>query len=374
MDESITVKPLPYRTRQRTFTLLLALFLLALPFLYLYATGYRLDFRKPTTLISTGGIYLAVERTGAEIYIDDALVRETRTFRKAFYAQNIDVGTHRVHVQKEGYHTWVKELPVSKHLVTEAEAFNLPLTPQVRVIAPWQTGTGIAVVRTPLPFASTTNEIRMATTTIPGTVQNPEFSALAAHFGTTTATTTAVRAVTDATTTALFLEATTTVRTDGVELARVGDDLYATWVDSFERMPYYYCAAEFARYSTSTATSALTEAMVPEAHTNTEEEDEAGDMLMHPIQTVAPDAACTPTIRIDRKGKEVRDFGFYPGTADLVLVALSDGIYAVEIDARAWQNVQPVLLGQNLTMHLENGNLYVYDGHLIYQVFLNMDV
>lgn len=367
MDDSITVQPLPYRTRQRTFTLLLGLFLVSLPFLYLYATGYRFDFRKPTTLISTGGLYLAVERTEAEIYIDNELVRETRTFRRAFYAQNIDVGTHRVHVQKDGYHTWVKELPVSKHLVTEATAFNMPVVPQIRVIAPWQSATGTPVVRTPLPFASTTHPI-IATTTAAtaGLVANAEYASLRSHFSTTTPTTTPSRAAMSTTTLPAVETATSTVVSNGVRLAMDGDELYASWVGSFENMPYYYCAADFPRYNDSLATGTIP--VVEEIET------EETEFVMHPVETVSLDDACDPTIRMDRKWQEVRDFDFFPGREGLVIMALEDGIYAVEIDDRSWQNAQPLLLGEKLEMHLENGNLYVYDGDLIYQVFFNAEL
>jgi hypothetical protein len=367
MNDHITVQPLPYKTRQRTFTLLLALFIIALPFLYLYATGYRFDFRKPTQLISTGGLYLAVERTGAEIYIDNELVRETRTFRKAFYAQNIDVGTHRVHVQKEGYHTWVKELPVSKHLVTEAEAFNLPLVPQVRVISEYQNATGTSVVRTPLLVASTTQPVLFSTSTPVSTlVRNPEYQALITYFTATTSPGAPVHPHPSGTLQGGEKEdeATTTIISNGVQLAMNGEDLYATWVGSFENMPYYYCAEDFPPYSTST----------PPAAVEVEEAEPEDAFVVHPLQSLAPGTQCNPTIRIDRKWQTIHDFDFYPGSTDLVLVALDDGIYAVEIDDRAWQNVQPALLGPDLKMHIENGNLYAYDGHVIYQVLLDTDL
>lgn len=367
MNDNITVQPLPYKARQRTFTLLVALFVVALPFLYLYATGYRFDFRKPTQLISTGGLYLAVERTGAEIYIDNELVRQTRTFRKAFYAQNIDVGTHRVHVQKEGYHTWVKELPVSKHLVTEAEAFNLPLVPQVRVIAELTNATGTPVIRVPMLFASSTQPVLFSTTTPTSTLtRNQEYRSLLTHFVAATSSATTTRSASTPSTTSAVLqdEATSTVRSNDVQLALVGEDLYATWVGSFETMPYYYCAEEFPRYTDSKPTTTI----------ETVELETQDPFIIHPLQSLAPGASCNPTIRIDRKWQTVRDFDFYPGSTDIVLVVLDDGIYAVEIDDRAWQNVQPVLQGNNLKMYIENGNLYAYDGHTIYQVLLDTEL
>ena len=386
MGDRIQVKPLPYKTRQRTFGLLFLVFLLSLPFLYLYATGYRYDIDTPTNLVSTGGIYVAVERAGANIYIDDELVRETRTFRKAFYAQSLDVGTHRVHVQKDGYHTWVKELPVSKHLVTEAEAFNLPLVPQVRVISKFITSTGTPVVRAPLMNASSTNEVFATTTLVKkgplAFVENEEFKSLVTRFATTSTSTkdeTTAQHLKDlikknATSTPVVEVATTTLVSNGVKLSRQGEDLIATWVGSFEDMPYYFCAPDFEPYGTGVvATTTDTVETTDDLKEGDDVLNVDGVITMHPIQTVPKNVVCDPTIRIDHKGQKIQAFDFFLGSTDFVVVVLQDGIYIVEVDDRSWQNVQPLIQGSNLHMYIENGNMYVYDGDLIYQMIITSE-
>lgn len=387
MEDRIRIEPLPYNRRRRTFVFLLLVFIVAIPFLYLYATGYRFDFERPTNLISTGGMYIAVDKTGAEIFIDDELVRETRTFRKAFYAQNLDAGTHRVHVQKEDHHTWVKELPVQKHLVTEAQAFNLPLVPQVQVITPWQSATGSAVLTEPMSvFASTTNPT-IATTTTPATTsaqftQNDAYEVLFEFFSTTTPTTTDETTtvpglqgfLVGATPTTTEEEATTTVMTDKVKLYEGEDGLYAEWIGNFEQMPYYYCAEEFPPYSTTTLMEdeeSTQTANILKSARGAEEEDEP--YVLHPVQTVREDVPCEPVIRINADGKDILDFDFFPGSTDLVVVLLDDGIYVVEIDDRAWQNRQPLLIGEDLAMHIENGSIYAYDGLYIYRILLSIE-
>ncbi len=377
MDERIQVQPLPHKTRHRAFLGLVLIFLMSLPFLYLYATGYRFDFHKPSNLISTGGIYVAAERAGAEIYIDGELVRETRTFRKAFYAQNLDSGTHRISVQKEGYHTWVKELPVTKRLVTEAEAFNLPLVPQVRVVSAWQSATGSPIVRTPLLIASTTNIILATTTSATSSFQkNKEYEALITHFSTTSLkvkesenATAQIKDIflTSTTSEVGIEEATSTIEYNGVRLERAGDEVTASWVGSFEQMPYYYCAPDFPAYSSSTTPTSIPEDVVIPLDDEPYPENTG---IMGPVQTIPKDTACDPRIRIDRKWQEVRDFDFYPGSTDFVVVALQDGVYVVEVDDRSWQNVQPLIMGNNLEFYIENGSIYVYDGTLIYSVLL----
>ncbi len=384
MEAHIDVKPLPYKTRQRTFGLLFLIFFVSLPFLYLYATGYRFDFEKPTNLVSTGGIYLAVEVSGAEIFIDNELVRETRTFRKAFYAQSLDVGTHRVHVQKEGHHTWVKELPVSKRLVTEAEAFNFPLVPQVRVISPWQTATGSMVVSHNFTVQASSTNVLLATTTKATStfIKNGEFLTLLPRF----ASSTIKEAITEqtrveqlrellrgsTTTPEESAQATSTIVSGGVKLFLSGDDVLASWVGPFEQMPYYYCAPDFSAY---TGSSTPVEVLIEEGLLPAEDifvEEEEG-IAVHPVQTIPKDIACEPTIRMDRRSQEVHDFDFLPGSTDFVIVVLGDGVYVVEVDDRSWQNVQPLILGENFRLHIENGNIFVYDGTLIYQVMVTTE-
>jgi len=369
MDPYTPTEPLSQKTRGRAFLFLVLIFIVSLPFLYLYATGYRFDVTKPTTLISTGGIYIAVDRTGAEIYINDELMRETRTFRKAFYAQGLTVATHRVHVQKEGHHTWVKELPVSRHLVTEAQAFNLPLVPQVRVISEWRTATGTAVIPAPLTNASSTNAVFATTTTNTlNFIKNEEYAVrLDIFLGTSTVfeiPPTGVSVTTEEVATTSNDTATSTVVSGRVRLYQEGEDVYAQWVGSFNQMPYYYCAPEFPRYSTTTPTTTLP-ILVEDMDKDELPNDE---FVMHPVQTVSPDIACDPTIRIDRMWQTVHDFNFFPGSTDLVLMMLDTGVYVVEVDNRAWQNAQPLFLGENLQMYIEAGTIYLYDGVLIYQI------
>lgn len=383
MTNRTKIEPLPYKTRQRTFSFLILVFIVAIPFLYLYATGYRFDFAKPTNFVSTGGMYVAVDRAGAEIFIDGELVRETRTFRKAFYAQNLDAGTHRVHVQKAGYHTWVKELPVSKRLVTEAEAFNLPLVPQVRVITEWQSATGSMIVRAPVTNASTTNVILATTTTATTTfLVNTEYRTLREHFGTTSTSSvkeTTAQQIKDllrgvaTSSTDVIEEATTTVQAGGVKLFESNGDVYASWVGEFEQMPYYYCAPDFPAYSTTTSTTTELTASAIKTLAVQDTVPEEDPELMHPVQTVPKDVICEPTIRIDRKGEEVQHFEFLPGSTDFVILVLIEGIFVVEIDDRGWQNAQPLILGQHLKIYTENGNIFVYDGTLIYQVIITTE-
>lgn len=380
MEPLHEVTPLPYANRRRTFLFLVTVFVVSLPFLYLYATGYRFDPKDPNAIVKTGGMYVAAERTGAEIYIDDELVRETRVFRTAFYAQNLQPKTHKVHVQKEGHNTWVKELPVTSHRVTEAQAFNMPLTPLVRVISEYTSATGSAIVRAPILFASTTNEILATSTKATSTfIANPEYTILVSLWKSTT-TPLRSRNIVErvqneftSTSTRVDALATTTKISGGAMLSTdENGEVYATWVGNFEQMPYYYCAAPFPRYSTSSPEVVPDEVAEDGTQTLPQEANTAlsAPEFIHPVQEVPEDTLCDRRIRLDA-GEPISAYDFMQNTTDLVVVELESGIHVMEVDPRAWQNKQPLLLGSNLKMSVENGSIFVYDGVLIYQVIID---
>lgn len=366
------LKPLARPHRRYTFLLLLALFALSIPVLYLYATGYRINLKGETSFISTGGMFISAERTGSEIYIDNELVRETRVFRRAFYAQNIDPGTHRVHVQREGSHTWVKELPVYAHLVTEAQAFNLPLVPVARAITRYTTTENVPVISNTYTLrASTTQEFFLATTAATSTYRaNTEYTSRLEAFKAPAATSSASYRgeIGQLFSSRATSTATTTKESNGVRLFQDGDDVYAAWVGPRESMPYYYCAEPFAPWTTST--DSLTEKPMQSddvALALYAADEEAAEVLKR-TQEVAPEQECKPSIRLDRKWQKVSYFDFFPGTTDIVILALERGIYAVEVDDRAWQNVQPLMEGEKLSFRVENGRVYIYDNTVIYEM------
>lgn len=200
--------PLPLGRRRAYFGTLLLIFIIAVPFLFLYATGYR--FEGMLGLVKTGGIYVGAERADAEIYIEGVLVRETGTFRRAFFVQNLEPGVYTLEVRKEGYHSWGKTLPVFAHIVTEAQAFTMPTEPELTVI--------------PRLIESQT------TTTAP--IENPLHIELLAQFASETATSTIEGDIAVATTTKAF---------QGMLLFDAGEHIVARWTRSTESIPFYFC-------------------------------------------------------------------------------------------------------------------------------------
>lgn len=146
----MTIEPqigeLSHKRRQRFFFVLVFIFILALPALIFYTTGYRLSFEnEETSIVSTGGIYVTTDNLEVSVYIDDKKEEKPRLFRSAYYIQNIASGQHRIVVQRPDLYTWVKVLPVDPHIVIEASSFNMPLLPHLRPITRYTTKTNMPV-------------------------------------------------------------------------------------------------------------------------------------------------------------------------------------------------------------------------------------
>ena len=309
MSPKPAIKTLSRRRRRSYFQLLLAIFVIAAPFLFLYATGYR--FESLTVFTKTGGIYVGAEQADAEIYLNSELVHETGTFRRAFYVQDLKPGTYTVRVSKEGFHPWGKTLPVYEHIVTEAQAFNMPEEPLLILI--------------PSTF---TNQTANGTTT--AIQPNSVYKAIVASFATTTRPAAEIDRPSAEVETVDTPSSTTvpgvlapkgqdnlgsgTVEFRGMRLSETGGRILAQWTRDAESVPFYFCIQE---------------------------------------------GICTDEIELNTKEERAKYFDFFPGTTDLALVTLTDGVYVTELDNRSGQNIQPLYLSAGADFRIVDGGIYV---------------
>lgn len=377
------VRPLPYKQRQFVFITALVIFCAAVPLLVFYAIGYRFDFNDELSSIkSVGGMYVTSQVQNVEMYIDNKPVQDMRIFQSAAYIQNLEAGSHQIHVQGPDVYTWVKELPVFSHFVTEAQSFNMPLRPQIRFITPYKDTSGLPVLlgaasTTPLfVFASSTPVFFAATSSATSTyIANPEFAYTQSLFASSSENAIALLEQNERlavgrftfgelpATSTVLIESTTTKMYQDTVLFQDGDDVYMQWVGEENAIPYYYCV----RYSGASTTAALygdhvninlqgVLATVISATATTDTELQGGRY-------------CRTTIRIDRRNSEVLWFDYFPDSRDLVLIHLSDGLYVVEVDDRAWQNTQLLYPGNDIEVLLDGGQILIKDGEYYIEVF-----
>ncbi len=369
------LKPLSMQNRRWVFVSMFGMFLVLVPLLVLYATGYRFNlFNIEGTFRVVGGLYITTDVGDAKIMLNEEPVEDVRIFQRAAYIQNVPDGIHDIYVEAPGSVTWVKKLPVFAHLVTEARSFNLPAVPQVHVITPWLHATSSASVlfaptsTTPFANASTSNVFFIATSTATSTyVVNSEYTYVMSLFGTTTEpeitrATEALNAFSfDRTTASVSTTstATTTKILHNSRLYEVDGEVYVTWLGDIRSTPYYYCV----NYQGASSTAALYG-----THVYKQLEAQLASTTDLKSKTHYDEILCRDTIRIDRGYSEVTWFDFMPDNRDLVMMLLNDGLYVVEADDRAWQNIEKLYPGKNLKVVIDGRSIYVQDGDYLLEL------
>lgn len=395
MPSEPQISILSVKHRQRFFWLLVLIFMITLPSLIFYTTGYRLSFEDDeTSIVTTGGVYITTDNLDVDVYLDEEQIERPRLFRSAYYIQNIEAGKHRIVVQRPDLHTWVKELPVDAYMVAEAAAFNMPRVPHVRPITEYVTATGTPVVfetattpATTTPggvFEKATSTVPFFTATVTATSTfrvNDEFLFVESLFSTSSATTSrsVFERIADgigqfgfATTSPDTDESASTTATSTTEsviergdmrLVEHGRELYAAWTGSINSIPHYFCVTD---------TNASTTAFRYGEHVAAEVE-----RLM--LSTTTPavldgNRICRPEVKLDRLRQDVYFYDFFPNTNDLVLLQLEDGLYVTEIDDRAWQNTQLLYPGTDFTVFVENGIIYLQEDGYYFQLVTEIEL
>lgn len=376
-----TVQPLPRARRRFVFLTLFFFFVFAVPVFVFYATGYRYNFFDANaTITTTGGLYITVGSEEGAVYLNETAVRDMRVFRSAIYIQNLTPGMQHVHVQADGLHTWVKDLPVYPYIVTEAESFSLPVIPQVRPISKYLSATGtmvyIGVASGTKLFAgvSTTETYMLATSTGTSTLaRNAEYDFVNALFATTTASSTLLNRVVGEVTNVLTRtntekQSTTTVATttkisDDLVLSEKDGDIYVTYQGPKNDIPYYFCVPNAPLASTSALYGNHVMVSVASA------------MAAEPVPQNALDPTqrtCRNSIKIDRQWQTVLDFDFFPSSTDLIVLHRTDGISVVEVDDRAWQNTQMLYNKPVDELVINNGRLYARTGDIVFELLTEL--
>lgn len=375
MPNEPQIKLMPYSKRQSFFFVLMVVFLIMLPAIIFYTTGYRLNLSdSENRIVTTGGMYITADNLEVDVYLDDEQVRRPRLFRSAYYIQDIASGVHRVVVQQDGLNTWVKELPVDPYIVIEAAAFNMPVVPQARYITQYVTNQNEIVIPVNASssdvfrIATSSQLLLFATTSATSTyLSNSEYDFIQNTFSTTTATTTSVfdrlleevekfgfATTSNGNGTSSIIESVTK---GNISLVERAGELYARWNGSDSSIPYYFCVTNLPIEDIETRYG---EHVALQIETQT-------------ISTTTPlyidqNRICRHEIKIDRKRQDVFFYDFLPGSSDLVLLQLEDGLYVSEIDDRSWQNTQQVFPGTDFRVAIQNDRIFIKRGEIFFEL------
>ena len=102
------------------------------PVTVLYSLGYRFD--RNFVLRKTGGLYIASDVSGSEIFINGEFERRTNLLQSGVFVQNLAPNKYKVLVAREGYLGWSKELQIFSRFVSEARAVLVPAETNGKII------------------------------------------------------------------------------------------------------------------------------------------------------------------------------------------------------------------------------------------------
>lgn len=280
---------LSQRRRWVYFITVVVIFLVMIPVLVLYSTGYRLgaDF----SLKQTGGIFVAIDVSGADVYINNKFVKQTSFFQKNFFLQNLNPAMYSVEVRKEGLQPWKKGLAVYEKEVTQAGSFMLPTEPKAVEITKYiETDTGAS---------STPRLIRRD--------ENPLYPQVISLFASTSQKKLVSQKVVQAKITGIATTTDERIR-QKMRIWKEEGAILAEWQGGVDSMPPFFCDG----------------------------------------------TVCKDKIVVVPKTAQVGNFDFFPGREDIVLVTIPGGVFAVEVDWRSGHNRQSVYAVSGADFRVDN--------------------
>lgn len=113
------------KTRRRAYLYALTLlFIVLIPIVTLYASGYR--YKSGFGLVQTGGIYISIPYSGATVAMDGKTIGQTGFLERSFFIDNLVPGSYVITTMRSGFLPWSRVIVVEQRLVTDASVLLLP--------------------------------------------------------------------------------------------------------------------------------------------------------------------------------------------------------------------------------------------------------
>ena len=108
------------KRRTILFRISLIIFILTASAVVFYSQGYRFDFQEKR-IVQTGAFYFKTMPRTSEIFINGKLEKETSLLTGSALIDNLLPKTYEIRIEKEGYHSWQKNLEIKEKQVTEVK-------------------------------------------------------------------------------------------------------------------------------------------------------------------------------------------------------------------------------------------------------------
>lgn len=288
-----------------------AVFAALIPFIVLFANGYRLG--DGLKIVQTGGIYVYVPESETSIYINEVLKQHTGNFQKELFAQNYPPGEYHVAVEHPDYLPWEKSVAVNAQEVTALYPFLIPQTYVFREIKQYEEE-GRAVTDTE-ELGENKEYVRVKTL-----FENAQKEKEAA-----TAQTENEKPADKNTEDDMKEQAVDMMERGKTAIWIDGKTIMAKWTQTGDWMPQYFCFS----------------------------------------------GECTDMIEVVKENADVRTLAFYPSRDDVVIYSTARGVHVAEIDKRPTQTKQEIFSGKDTDVLVSNnGNIFIRDETRFYEIEL----
>ncbi|MEK7566960.1 MAG: hypothetical protein AAB527_02410 [Patescibacteria group bacterium] len=327
------------KTRRKLFWLSIIAFLIIAPPVVLYTTGWRLtsDFQ----IKRVGGLFIAVPESGAEVFLNGKFVKNTNFLQSGVFIQNLTPSSYSIMVSKEGFWPWTKKLAVAESAVAEAKAL---MTPQNI------NGTILLKGQFESIYSSNQNSLIL--------LEEKRGDAYALTF---------------------YLP-------DNNEFLTPANSASKKLLSANPKLKTIYWrdggADVFFENKTITLTFDLSKRSLS-AKTSSLKLDRALTVLPHKIsmdyrqraniwhdeknvwvewlETTLPHYLSSNKENIFQTKNSIRNASFFPKRSDISVVAVENGVFALELDGRSTRNFQPIYKGKEPTFAVLNNEIYVLD-------------
>jgi len=317
-----------------------------MPIVIAYALGYRFD--DSWRLRKTGGLYVTSDITGSQIHLENKLIKTTNLLQSGAFIDNLSPGIYKISVSKENYLLWEKSLEVQSQLVTETKALLIPKKNNAKVIIQGNFfGLESSIYNPVLIFTERKENEKIVRWFLPS---EKEFLTDTGPLVKYSKTFELIR----------WLPRGIVLSLDG-KSKRITFDLGAKTASIVPLEDEPSSKSEEEKV-------ALNERLDSRKFIKAEYTENGGILKTSWLEnTIYPYYFSGPE-EILIRDKKIRNFEFYPGRSDALIVAYDNGIWALEIDGRQGRIIQPIYKGKEPEFKIPYGlnGIYLIDaGNLI---------
>ena len=263
-------------------------------------------FTNGWSILSTGGIYVTKAPSGSEIFLNSKPYDTTSFFKRDILIKNLREGIYDIKVQKEGYNSWTEKIKVIDNLVTDAHIFILPKDVELREISKY--------INIETGSGKSTSTIKK---------KNQEYTDITNIFTTVPPI---VKKITSTSTDfkSNFGTKNAPIMDSKIGLWQENNIIFSKWFGGDDSAPKYFC-------------------------------DETD---------------CIKTIKVFTSELKIKRIDFLPQYDGVVLVALADQIFAIQIEKYINKIPQIIYRGTNPDFRVIDDGIYIKDKDFIAEVVL----